>query len=189
VNPEVGVVASFVAIVDRLISVVKTRQESRQLLLNDIIEPYFAELQTAYSAYLATLRKAKQMLEKAQPFPVVYRKVERLRAEDLILRDKVRQMAEAYEGVLPDTDVLDFFRNARCLFGYWSGYHSSGTLRVLTALKDSDGKYSHDFVIQSIGWVIDAAEDSWRELSRQYALIRAKYSQPIGIAKRKENGR
>ncbi len=47
----------------------KTTQESRQHLLNDIIEPYFDELQTAYSAYLATLRKAKQMLEKGRPFP------------------------------------------------------------------------------------------------------------------------
>jgi hypothetical protein len=57
----------------------------------------------------------------------------------------------------------------------------------MTAL--NEGTYSYDFVIQSIGWVIDAAEDRWRELSRQYALIRAKYLQPIAIAKRKENGR
>jgi hypothetical protein len=175
------VLANFVPIVDRLITLVKARDESHQHLVNDIIAPYFGELESAYAAYLATLRKAKTMLENNQPFPVVYSEIESLRATDLILRDKVREMAEAYESVLAYLDVADFFRKAGRLFGYWNGYHNSGTLRVMTALQDTSGAYSHKFVIKSIAMTTHSAEEQWRELSRQYALIRAKYLQPKKI--------
>jgi hypothetical protein len=181
VIPEAAVVVSFVAIVDRLISLADKREKSRESLLKNIIEPYFQELQVAYSSYLTTLRKTRRMLENGEAFPVVYSEVERLRAEDLVLRDKVREMAEKYETALSEADLKGFFGDARFLFGYWSGYHSSGTLRVMSALGDKNRAYSHKFVIESIDWVIDSAEDRWRELAKQYALIRAKYSQPITL--------
>jgi hypothetical protein len=184
-SPEVGVAGTFVVIVDRLITAIKAREESRQRLINDIVAPYFDQLEGAYSAYLATLRKAKKMLESGQAFPVVYSEIESLRGADLILRDKVREMADAYEGELSYPDVKAFFGDASCLFGYWSGYHNSGTLRVMTALQEP-GTYSPEFVTKSINMVIEFSEQRWRELARQYALIRAKYLQPIAVTTKKE---
>ncbi len=85
------VLTKRVPIIDRLIGLVKARDESRQHLVNDIVAPYFSELQTAYTAYLATLRKTKKMLECGQSFPAVYSEIEEIRATDLILHDKVRE--------------------------------------------------------------------------------------------------
>lgn len=173
---------TFVPVIDCLTALVKTRDENHQHLVNDIIAPYFAELQIAYTAYLGTLRKAKEMVEEGQSFPAVYAEIEALRAGDLIVRDKVREMADAYEGALSSyRDITNFFTDAGHLFGYWNGYHHSGTLRILTALKEGSGVWSHKFLSNSIEMTIHAGEEQWRRLSNQYAHIRVKYLQPAEV--------
>lgn len=172
-----------VVVIDRLISLLKTRGEDQQHLVNDIVVPYFDELQVAYTAYLATLRTTKEMVERGESFATVYKKVEPLRAADLIVRDKVREMAEAYNGALSThSDIAEFFDEAISLFGYWNGYHNSGTLRILTALEEGSGVYSHKFLAESIKMTISSGEEQWRRLASRYANIRAKYLQPAKLA-------
>src|SRR4051812_41078526 len=88
----VELLTTCVPVIDRLIALVKAHDEAHQHLVSDIVAPYFDELQTAYTAYLGTLRKTKKVVEDGQSYAAVYSEIEVLRAADLILRDKVREM-------------------------------------------------------------------------------------------------
>ncbi len=176
-------ITGAVSVLERLIGLLKTRDENHQHLINDIVAPYFIELQVAYTSYLTTLRATKDMVEDGQSYPVIYKKLKPLRAADLIVRDKVREMADAYrDGLSAHPEIAEFFGEACSLFGYWNGYHHSGTLRILTALEEGSEVYNHEFLVESLEMTIDAGEEQWRKLASQYAGIQLKYLQPVKVA-------
>ena len=94
---------NFVPVIDRLKELAKTRDQDRQRLVNDIVAPYFDELQIAYTAYLETLRKAKKMVEGGQSFPAVYSEIEVLRGADLIAREKSARWQTHMKAIYPPT--------------------------------------------------------------------------------------
>lgn len=182
-------ITGAVSVIDRLISLLKTRDENNQHIIEKIVDPYFSELQTAYSAYLATLRTIKEAVDDGQPYPAIYKKVKPIRAADLIIRDKVREMAATYgDGLSAHADIATFFEKAHCLFGYWNGYHHSGTLRILDALLNKSSVHGRKFLAESVEMTIDAGEEQWRELASLYASIRLKYLQPVKTAVSRNSG-
>ncbi|MFL6451703.1 MAG: hypothetical protein ACJ746_29115 [Bryobacteraceae bacterium] len=126
--------------------------------------------------------KLKTMVKNGQSYGVIHSEIEVLRAGDLILRDKAREMADAYRTRLTcHDDVASFFGRTQNLFGYWNGDHHSGTLRILTALEEGEGEWDREFLLDSIEMTISASQDEWKQVANQHADIRVDYLLPTKI--------
>jgi hypothetical protein len=107
----------LIAIIDRLIALVRTREENRRRLFQDLIEPLFQEVQRTFDDYVKYLQEARVMMTAEAP--LTDEQVERIRsrrAEQAMVRTKIRKLAAAYGSATRDETVRAYFTSIECLF-------------------------------------------------------------------------
>ena len=183
-------IGGILSVIDRLISLFKTRDERRQNLFQNVVDPLFGEIQTAYLEYVQALVRIRTAVESRTPFPDLLKEARELWAETAVLRHKVVDVATGYSEILHAPDIRDFVVGAPSLFG--SLFDRSDFHQFVTNLEGiawesqiwQPGQkllIDHAHLSELLNSTLDTADRNWRSLCGEYGRLRAKYYEPTSI--------
>ena len=170
---------TFLKLVDRVIALVKERQQTKAQVFEEIVEPLFVELQPVVDDYFKLFRHAKDAVENSQKSNLssAVIGIKNAREAMLLNRIKVREMAATIGEHDIDKRVKDFADKVESFFYRTITEKSKDKRSYATELIDiCDYVLREDMnkadLIQFISTALRKMEETWVAIAQSYASAR-----------------
>lgn len=128
----------FLKLVDRLISLVKQRQDDRRQLFDRFVEPAYESFEEVHKQYLEAFRSYKEVIKTSRKAMDTYHPVFVLIHDDRLFKQNVLNKCWALEQYASD-DVLGPF--VRAIVDYLEGSHFGA---ILKSVREVGGNFDSD---------------------------------------------
>lgn len=171
----------LISIVDRLWALFNARNEKKELVFRNHIEPIFQDMATIHNDYSWGINEIRELLEE-QPISrkQLIQEIRKRKAQLQPLRIKVNSFAESLQEAFRDrTDdpILDFLDS--CIYYFYAGVSDesastawSQVLRVVAFEKDFSSKESLDNIIDMLDRLLQAIDEHWKDITDKFALAK-----------------
>lgn len=180
---------SVLLIVDRLISLVKTREEANKAYLKDIVEPLMEQTDKAYSDMVKFFQETRSALKAASEskdipkMKTILLELSLRRTDFKAARDKIATLAEVYRKHCDDPAMQMFFDDISKLFAPYYGYPSIAQ-KIIDAFERLTLKMWDDD-IEGVERLLAESEQltsyAWKTICREYAELKIVLGTPLQI--------
>lgn len=180
---------TFLALLDRIIALVRIRALNRQQVFTGIVEPLFRELEPVVDDYFALFREAKRTVGTCRDaqLPDAIESIRARREELLTTRIKVKEMADIVRSRIRDKRVKAFASTVYEFFLCTQHPHrhrlsmspSSELVAIVDLLELTIGlEQSRDVLLFYLDATLQMLQNRWVEIAQSYASLRLYCMQP-----------
>lgn len=98
---------TFLKLIDKIISLVKTREENKAKLFKEVVQPLYEEFEKLVVQYFSFFRSTLNAINDTE-LDVIVKDLKKQRDEYIQARIKIVSMSEAIKEDLGNTDILEF---------------------------------------------------------------------------------